>query len=72
MIGRDMTYPFFPHEANAASDPRCMLLIDQLKMEGYGIFWRLVEELRTQEGFKATLNLIPVLTRTFNTCSGLF
>lgn len=71
MIGRDMTYPFFPHEANAASDPRCMLLIDQLKMEGYGIFWRLVEELRTQEGFKAPLNLIPVWARTFNTSSAL-
>ena len=27
---------YFSHDSNAQDDPKCMLLIDQLGMEGYG------------------------------------
>ena len=29
---------YFSHDANAQDDPKCMLLIDQMGLEGYGIF----------------------------------
>ena len=41
---------YFPHDSNATEDPKMMLLIDELGMEGYGIFWMLLEALRNQKG----------------------
>ena len=32
---------YFTHDSNAKDDPKCALLIDQLGMEGYGIYWML-------------------------------
>jgi hypothetical protein len=40
---------YFSHDANAQDDPKCMQLIDQLGMEGYGIFWALIERLRAEK-----------------------
>ena len=37
---------YFPHDSNAKDDPKCMILIDPLGPEGYGIYWVLVEILR--------------------------
>ena len=56
---------YFSHDANAMNDPKCMLLIDQLGMEGYGIFWGLVENLRQQPEYKMPLVLIPALATRF-------
>ena len=39
---------YFTHDSNAKYDPKCALLIDQLGMEGYGIYWMLIEVLRDQ------------------------
>lgn len=39
---------YFTHDSNAKDDPKCALLIDQLGMEGYGIYWMLIEVLRDQ------------------------
>ena len=36
---------YFSHDSNAKDDPKCMVLIDQLGLEGYGIFWVLIETL---------------------------
>ena len=47
---------YFSHDANSQDDPKCMVLIDQLGMEGYGIFWALIEKLRNEK--KYTLPLI--------------
>ena len=33
---------YFPHDSNAKDDPKCVLMIEQLGMEGYGIYWMLV------------------------------
>lgn len=58
---------YFSHDSNAKDDPKCMLLIDQLGLEGYGIYWVLIEVLRDQPEYKYPLNLIPILARRYNT-----
>lgn len=56
---------YFSHDANAMSDPKCMLLIEQLGMEGYGMFWGLIEMLRQQPNYRMSLLLIPALANRF-------
>ncbi len=58
---------YFPHDSNAKDDPKCVLLIEQLGLEGYGTFWVLVETLREQPDFRYPLKLIPALARRYNT-----
>ena len=58
---------YFSHDSNAKDDPKCVLLIEQLGMEGYGIFWVLIESLRDQPEYKYPLALIPALARRYNT-----
>ncbi|MFR4036304.1 MAG: Lin1244/Lin1753 domain-containing protein [Butyricimonas faecalis] len=52
---------YFTHDSNAKDDPKCALLIDQLGMEGYGIYWMLIEVLRDQPDYKYPLALLPSL-----------
>lgn len=43
---------YIPHDVDAATDPKCDILIDECGMEGYGRFWRLVELMaRSSHGF---------------------
>lgn len=58
---------YFSHDSNAKDDPKCVMLIEQLGLEGYGIFWVLVETLRDQPGYKYPIALIPALARRYNT-----
>lgn len=59
---------YFSHDADAADDPKCVLLLDQLGPEGYGIFWLLVETLRKQDpNFSYPVQLLPALAKRFNT-----
>lgn len=60
---------YFPHDSNAKDDPKCVLLIEQLGMEGYGIYWMLVEVLREQPDYTYPLSLLPALARRYNTTS---
>ncbi|MBF0398736.1 MAG: DUF4373 domain-containing protein, partial [Desulfobacterales bacterium] len=64
-MGKDAFY--FRHDSNANSDPKCVLLIEQLGLEGYGIFWILLETLREQPDYKYPLKLVPAIARRFNT-----
>ena len=43
---------WFSHDSNAKDDPKVVMMIEQLGLESYGIFWVLVEILREQTGFK--------------------
>ena len=52
---------YFSHDANAQDDPKCMVLIDQLGMEGYGIFWALIEKLRNESNYKLPLAIVGSL-----------
>lgn len=51
---------YFSHDYNAANDVKCLFLRQQLGMEGYGIFWYLIESLATAGGV-LPLKIIPVL-----------
>lgn len=63
--GKDAYY--FPHDSNAKDDPKCVLLIEQLGVEGYGIYWILIELLREQPNYCYPINLIPAIARRYNT-----
>jgi len=58
---------YFPHDSNAKDDPKITLLIDQLGLEGFGIFWVLIETLRDQPDYKYPLQLLPSLARKYAT-----
>jgi hypothetical protein len=58
---------YFSHDANAQDDPKCMVLIDQLGMEGYGIFWALIEKLRSEANYKLPLAITGSLARRWGT-----
>lgn len=57
---------YFSHDSNAKDDPKCMLLIDQLGLEGYGAFWILIEILREQPGYRCPISLLPILAKRYN------
>jgi hypothetical protein len=58
---------YFSHDSNAKDDFKCMLLIEELGLEGYGIFWILVETLREQDNYKYPMKLLSSLARKYNT-----
>lgn len=58
---------YFPHDSNAKDDPKCVLMIEQLGMEGYGIYWMLIETLRDQPDYTYPVANIPALARRYNT-----
>ena len=58
---------WFKHDYDAADDDKTMLLIEQLGLEGYGIYWVLIEKLRGREGYKMPFSVIPSLARRYMT-----
>lgn len=60
---------WFSHDFNAKDDPKIMLLVDELGMEGYGIYWVLIETLRgcPEARYRYPLRLIPSLARKYAT-----
>jgi len=51
---------YFPHDYNSSNDIKCLFLRQSLGMEGYGIFWFLVEQLANAGG-KLPIKIIPVM-----------
>ena len=49
---------WFSHDGNARNDVKCIKLRRELGIEGYGIFWILIEMLREQPGYKIPLSNI--------------
>lgn len=68
MSRRDTFY--FPHEYNAKDDPKCERLIFEMGVEGYGIFWSLLEVLRAQPDYTYPLENIPLVAYKYRTDSG--
>lgn len=58
---------WFPHDYDAVDDDKITLVIDQLGMEGYGIYWLLIEKLRGKEEFKMPFSSVPSLARKYCT-----
>ena len=65
-MSRRDTY-YFPHEYNAKDDPKCERLISVMGMEGYGIFWALLEVLRVQPDYTYPLVNIPIVAHKYYT-----
>jgi hypothetical protein len=60
---------YFSHDSNAKDDPKSSLLIEELGLEGYGIYWVLIEILRDQPNYSYPLRMIPIISRKYNTTS---
>lgn len=58
---------YFPHDSNAKDDPKCVLMIEQMGLEAYGIYWVLIETLREQPTYSYPLINLPALSRRYNT-----
>ena len=58
---------YFPHEYTAKDDPKCERLIFEMGMEGYGIFWALLEVLRAQPDYTYPLENIPLVAYKYRT-----
>jgi len=58
---------WFRHDSNAKDDFKIMLLIEQLGLEGYGIFWVIIETLREQKDYRYPFILLSALSRKYNT-----
>lgn len=54
---------YFPHDSNAGNDPKIMILISQFGLEGYGIYWTLIEYLREQPEYTGHLLILKVLAQ---------
>lgn len=63
---------YFPHDCNAKDDPKIMMLMSQLGLEAYGIYWILVEYLRQQPLYKAPLILLDPLSRRYGSSKEKF
>lgn len=58
---------YFSHDCNAQDDPKCMMLIDDLGMEGYGIFWALIEKLRAEKDYTLPVSICGRFARRWAT-----
>lgn len=58
---------YFPHDSNAKDDPKCVLMIEQMGLEAYGIYWVLIETLRDQPNYSYPILNLPALSRRYNT-----
>ena len=43
---------YFSHDSNAHTDPKIIDLLMDLKAEGYGVYWVILEMLRNENGYK--------------------
>jgi len=58
---------YFPHDFNARTDRKILRLRQVLGVEGYGIYWMLIETLATEEDFSYPISDIDLLSDTFGT-----
>lgn len=57
---------YFNHDENASSDIKLLALRSQLAMEGYGIYWFLIEQL-SMAGGRMQLKMLPMLASMMQT-----
>jgi hypothetical protein len=63
---------YFPHDSNAKDDPKIMIMMAQLGLEAYGIYWLLIEFLRDQPGYQAPLMLLDPIARRYGSSKEKF
>lgn len=54
---------YFPHEASASNNNKMILLIEDLGMKGYGVYWVLLEHLRMQTEYRGDVKALGHLAR---------
>lgn len=64
-MAKDNAY-YFSHDYNAHNDVKILFMRQQLGMEGYGIYWFLIENLADAGGF-LPLKIVPVLAMQMHT-----
>ena len=60
---------YFSHDSNALTDTKILNMRADYGLEGYGLYWAIIEMLRNEEDYKLTLNkntyrAIKTLTNT--------
>lgn len=63
---------YFTHDSNAHDDPKIMILLAEWGLEGYGIYWVLIEHLRNQKDYKAPLAILKPLALRFGSSEEKF
>ena len=58
---------YFPHEIRTRNDEAVMELIECEGASGYGIYWALMEYLRTQEGYVGKIIAVKTIARQMRT-----
>lgn len=58
---------YFPHDSNATNDPKILVLMAELGLEGYGIYWTIIEHLRDQPEYSTSLIVLKALAMRYNT-----
>lgn len=53
--------PYLKHDAYASYDSKLMALLQHEKLRGYGLYWMLLEILRTRPEFKISMSDINML-----------
>ena len=57
---------YFPHDSNARNDEKCMYIIGKYGLQGYGLYWVLVESMHEQEDGKLTCALLDGFANRYN------
>jgi len=57
---------YFPHDSNARTDPKIIIMINSIGLEGYGLFWIIIEMLRDQPDHKLPWDVIPGISSMYN------
>jgi hypothetical protein len=52
---------YFSHDANARNDLKCVKLRQSLGLEGYGIFWAIIEILRETDDHKLKISDLEII-----------
>jgi hypothetical protein len=76
---------FFPHDSNARHDPKILKMRSHYKLEGFGLYWAIIEMMREQDdyllqidedsikGYSLDLNITPeLLNKYLNDCINNF
>jgi hypothetical protein len=62
---------YFPHDANAQNDEKCLFLISELGMHGYGLYWAFIEAMHETSDGRLKVNLLNGFSIRFNTSKDL-
>lgn len=52
---------YFPHDSNAIDDPKIMIMVSEMGLESYAIYWIIIEHLRQQPDFVSHIKILKPL-----------